>query len=212
MTFTIESALSVVGQVLDPDGGRPIFAGREEKILRLMADAKLAHDGALATEDVAVNGAEEIKRLRSAMITAWDELESTRINIAAIDPELDQSYENPDSSSDLRGQIRRLLVGLNGLEADLPEKTDTRVIRRHSRKVKSSGLAAIVDVLGKFWKEETDRPFSGQIDERVESDGEKFAKGPALQMVYAVAQKIDAEYTLDQCRYAMRRARAKPLA
>lgn len=211
MTFTIESALAVVGQVLAPDGN-PIFAGREEKILRAMTDAKWAHDGALVTEDVAGNAPEEIKSLRSAMITAFDALESTRINIAAIDPDLDQSYENPDSSSDLRGQIRRLLARLDALEVDLPEKTDARVIRRHSRKVKSSGLAAAVDVLGKFWTEETDRPFAGQIDERVESDGEKFAKGPALQLVYAVAQKIDAEYTLDQCRYAMRRHRAKPPA
>lgn len=77
--------------------------------------------------------------------------------------------------------------------------------------MKSSGLAAAVDVLGEFWAEETGLTFAGQIDERVESDGKKFAKDPAMQLMYAVAQKIDAEYTLDQCKYAMRRRRAKPL-
>lgn len=210
MTFTIEDAQSVVGQVQDLDG-QPLFAGREEKVLRAMIDGKWAHDGALATEDVAGNGPEEIRALRSAMIIAFDALETTRINIAAIDPELDQSYENPDSRNDLRGQIRRLLTGLDRLEADLPGKTDARVIRKHSRKVKSSGLAAAVDVLGEFWAEETGLTFAGQIDERVESDGKKFAKDPAMQLMYAVAQKIDAEYTLDQCKYAMRRRRAKPL-
>lgn len=121
MTFTIEDAQAVVGEVQDLDG-QPLFAGREEKVLRAMIDSKWAHDGALATEDVAGNGPEEIKALRLAMITAFDALESTRINIAAIDPELDQSDENPDSRNDLRGQIRRLLTAWTGLRPISPKK------------------------------------------------------------------------------------------
>ncbi|MDX8494624.1 hypothetical protein RFN29_23925 [Mesorhizobium sp. VK22B] len=209
MTFTLKDASEVVAAThRDPSTGESGYvtplAASEGRLLQAMIAALAAHNAALLVEDVSSNGKNEIASVREPASQLLAALEATNINIAVLDPILDQSYTNPDSNVDLAGLLGRLISGLAKLEAELPEKTGTRVMRSHPGRIKSSGLAAAVDVLRNFWEQETGLPFTERIDERVESDGEKFAATPALRFVHAVAQKIDAWYTLDQCSQAMR--------
>ena len=218
--ITEDDADEIVRRVTDEDGVAPL-KGKEEALLKVLIEAQRRHDEALEIDTWRREHPKAVKKLRKALQTALEAVEETDVNFAIDDPELDESYINPDSRHDLRGMLRRALSQLEENDEDVPVSDDLhslldrhdsngkipRKVRSHPDGISSVGIRDIVECLYNFWSLETDLPFSDDFYKPLDDDGneaELKPKGLAAKLVYETARLIDPGYTADACSNAMR--------
>ena len=112
-SFTIEDARVITSLAVRNEGDTAPLLGKEEALLRAMRRAEFAHDEALDLDMARSELRDEARRLRKKLQSALDALEGTNVNLAALDPNLDLSYTDPESDRDLRGLLRRAIRGVD---------------------------------------------------------------------------------------------------
>ena len=221
--ITIDHAQEIVRRVANDDGHAPLV-GKEDALLKVLIEARRRHSEALEVDMWRREHPKSVAKLRKALQTAFRALEETDVNLAFIDPELDERYTDPNSQRDLRGMCRRALRQLeqkdtnkgrhySGELSSLLNRHDSegrlpRKVRSHPEDISSVGIRATVEVLFHFWDCETDLPFSDDFEQSITDEGEDGPRAPfglAAKFVLETAQLIDPGYTAEPCSYAMRK-------
>ncbi len=209
--ITMDDAHEIVRRVVGNDGVSPLI-GKEEKLYKALLHTQRVHKEALDIDTLRRDHKPQVTKLRNALKKALKELDDTPINLTFFDPELDESYFNPDSKRDLRGLLCRAVKVLKEEVPLVLERRDhdgklPRSIRSHREKIRSVGIRAVVETLFDFWSRETGLPFSDDFEKSLDDrgeDGPLEPKGLAAKFVYETARLIDPDYTAEACSNAMR--------
>ena len=210
--ITMDDARELARRVVSGDGTSRPLVGKETELFETLLRAQRAHCEALELDTFRRVHPQSVRKLRKALQNALDALEETDVNLALVDPDLDESYTDPNSRRDLQGLLRR---ALKVMDEEIPFDLDRRdqdgksprAVRSHPDKINSVGIRAVVDTLSKFWGRETGLPFSDDFEKPLDDRGEEATlkpKGLAAKFVFETARLLDPAYTAEVCSNAMR--------
>jgi len=184
----------------------PHFENKVDALWEALIDAERAHDEALHAAMVKPEMNKNEKRLIKPFEKALTAIEECNTGWAFYDSDLDHSYENPNSKTDLKGMLKRAIVALKTDPFDVRKVEDpiTGKKRRSLRNIpgtKSDGLAAMVESLHTFWRlSEAPASFAeSTVDASDKGHNQKRINNPALRLVFESAKNIDHRYNLDNC-------------
>jgi hypothetical protein len=207
---TIDVAVSMSRRLVD-EHNFSHFEGKADELWEALILAERAHDDALQIATVTPEMNKNEMRLAKALQRALAAIEECETGWAFYDPDLDHSYTNPDSMTDLKGMLKRAIVALEADPLDVRQivDSDTGKRRRSHRNlpgIKSDGLAALVASLENFWRvSNAPGSFSeSTTDAADKGDGLNRISNPALRVVFEAAKNIDHRYTLKNCVNAIR--------
>jgi len=210
--ITMDEACEVAHRVVNADGNSRPLAGKETELFETLLCAQRVHDEAIKIDTFRRESPKSLAKLEEALQKALVALDETGVNLTLFDPDLDESYTDPNSRRDLPALLRRALKVIKEEipfclnRRDLDDKLP-RAVRNHPDKVNSVGIRAVVEILFDFWNRETGLPFSDDFEKPLNDRGEEAAlkpKGLAAKFVYQSARLIDLDYTAEACSNAMR--------
>jgi hypothetical protein len=198
--ITVDDARAVARRVVSADGVSQPLVGKETELFETLLGAQRVHDEALEIDSFRRVHPGSVSKLRKALQNALDALDKTDVNLALCDPDLDESFTDPNSRRDLRGLLRRALEGIDKIPYDLDRRDLDgklpRAVRSHPDNINSVGIRAVVGILFDFWDRETGLPFSDDFEKPLDDRGEDAAlkpKGLAAKLVGSSQGSVHVE-------------------